>query len=134
MDLFPVCGKDSKQASSESHAILRIVIEKRQASKSSRVGCCKRYEPTKSWLRMASLKIKNSRDVRIRGTPNKARVRLRFDTGVTGPYESIEFELDAILALAVAEEIRNLIPPGNIPPPRRRARAIGKPKRKLLKT
>jgi hypothetical protein len=82
---------------------------------------------------MASLKIKNLRDVRILGTLNKARVRLRFDTGVAGPYQSIEFELDAILALAVAEEIRNLIPPGNVPTPRKPARAVGRPKPRLLK-
>lgn len=60
---------------------------------------------------MSILKIIDSQSIRISVTPDKTRVRLRFGTASAGPYESIEFELESIVALAVAEEIRKLIPP-----------------------
>jgi hypothetical protein len=69
---------------------------------------------------MAILKIKTSRNVRIGAVRNNARIRVRFDTGAAKPYASIEFELEAILALAVAEEILNLLPPAKPVAARRR--------------
>ena len=82
---------------------------------------------------MAILKIKDSRRVNIRALLNKTRVRLRFGTDTANQYESIEFELDAILALALSEEIRNLLPPGNTAIPRRRTISKGHLKLSLAK-
>ena len=82
---------------------------------------------------MATLKVKDSRSVRIGVTPNKKRVRLRFGTDGANPYESIEVELDAILALGLAHEIQKMIPPGNSPVPPTRARVVGKPKLRVVK-
>jgi hypothetical protein len=82
---------------------------------------------------MAILKIKTSRNIRIGAVRNNSRIRVRFDTGAAKPYESIEFELEAILALAVAEEILNLLPPdkGAVAP--NRGRSAARPKRKVVK-
>ena len=82
---------------------------------------------------MAILKIKGSRNVRIGAVLNKKQVRLRFDTGGASPYESIEFELDAILALAVSEEIRKLLPRGNKSISPSRGPSGGQPKLRRLK-
>jgi hypothetical protein len=75
---------------------------------------------------MAILKVKTSRNVRIGAMRNNARIRVRFDTGAAKPYESIEFELDAILALAVAEEILNLLPSDRRPVAPSRGRLAGR--------
>jgi hypothetical protein len=82
---------------------------------------------------MAILKIKDSRRVNIRALLNKKRVRLRFGTDAATRYESIEFELDAILALALSEEIRKLLPPGNTARLRGRTLAEGHLKLSLAK-
>jgi hypothetical protein len=82
---------------------------------------------------MAILKIKDSRRVNIRALLNKTRVRLRFGTDAANQYESIEFELDAILALALSEEIRKLLSPGNTPVPSSRAPSGGPGKLLLVK-
>jgi hypothetical protein len=76
-------------------------------------------------MRMTILKIKDSRRVNIRALLNKTRVRLRFGTDPDNQYESIEFELDAILVLALSEEIRKLLLPGNTAVPRRRTLSEG---------
>jgi hypothetical protein len=82
---------------------------------------------------MATLKIKDSRRVKIRAVLNKTRVRLRFGTDDASQYESIEFELDAILALALSEEIRKLLPSGNTPVPPSRAPSGAGPKLRIVK-
>jgi hypothetical protein len=61
--------------------------------------------------RMATLKIKDLRSVTIKILPNKKRVQLRFETAEAGPYESIEVELDSILALGFASETLKLLSP-----------------------
>jgi hypothetical protein len=61
---------------------------------------------------MATLKIKDLRTVTVKVLPNKKRVQLRFETADAGPYESVEVELDAILALGFASETMKLLAPG----------------------
>ena len=82
---------------------------------------------------MATLKIKDSRRVKIRAVLNKTRVRLRFGIDDASQYKSIEFELDAILALALSEEIRKLLPSGNAPVPPSRAPSGAGPKLRIVK-
>jgi hypothetical protein len=64
---------------------------------------------------MATLRVKDLRTVTVKVLPDKKRVQLRFDTADASPYDCIEFELAAILALGLASEAMKLISPGSIP-------------------
>jgi hypothetical protein len=60
---------------------------------------------------MARLKIKDLRTITIKILPDRKRVQLRFETLDTRPYESIDVELTAILALGLANETLKLLSP-----------------------
>jgi hypothetical protein len=82
---------------------------------------------------MATLKINDLRTITIKILPNKKRVQLRFETGASTPYESIEVELASILALGFATETLKLLSPGNSPSRPTRAPLGGRPKLRVVK-
>jgi hypothetical protein len=82
---------------------------------------------------MATLKIKDLRTITIKILPNRTRVQLRFETVDTTPYESIEVELAAILALGLANETLKLLSPRSAPSPPILASSRGRPKIGIVK-
>jgi hypothetical protein len=62
---------------------------------------------------MATLRVKDLRTITVKILPDKKRVQFRFETTDASPYESIEFELASILALAFANETVKLLSPAS---------------------
>jgi hypothetical protein len=82
---------------------------------------------------MATLRIKDLRTITVKILPNKKRVQFRFETADGGSYESIEFELAAILALGFANETVKLLSPGIISSRSTRAQRAPRPKLRIVK-
>ena len=82
---------------------------------------------------MATLKIKDVQSVTIKALRNKTRVQLILQASGTSPYEAIHIDLERLLALAVAAEMKELLSTDKTPAPSARAPAGARAKLRVMK-
>jgi hypothetical protein len=82
---------------------------------------------------MAILKVKNPKSATVSPLANKTRVQLHLRFGAPSQYESIDIELSSEGALRFAKAIQDVLSSDNTPSPPSRARAVGRPKLRIVK-
>ena len=73
------------------------------------------------------------KSARMGSLPDKSGLRIHLNLDAPSLHESIEFEIGNVQAERLAKAILKLLPSDNDPSPPTRARAVGKPKLKLVK-
>jgi hypothetical protein len=82
---------------------------------------------------VSTLRIKDVRSVTIKALRNKTRVQLILNASGAGPYESIHIDLERLLALAVAAEMKELLASATTPSPPTRATTGARAKFRVVK-